>query len=73
MSKRNTQNRRPPVAPRSQRSQIDQALAAGDVVNAARLAERELAAGRADPLVLNLAAWRKEEAGDFAAAHALLR
>eukprot|EP01037_Dinobryon_pediforme_P021438 gene21438-22305_t len=72
MSKRNIPHRRPIATPRSQRSQIDQALAAGNVAQAAQLAERELAAGRADPLVLNLAAWRKEEAGDFAAAHALL-
>ncbi len=72
MSKRNIPQRRPTTPPRSQRSQIDQALAAGDVAQAAQLAERELAAGRPDPLVLNLAAWRKEEAGDFAAAHALL-
>ncbi|MEG3177197.1 sulfotransferase [Sphingomonas sp. RB3P16] len=64
---------RSPAAARAQRSQIDQALAAGDVAQAAKLAERELAAGRADPLTLNLAAWRREEAGDFAAAHALLR
>lgn len=72
MSKRNLPHPRPSAAARAQRSQIDQALAAGDVAQAAQLAERELAAGRADPLILNLAAWRREEAGDFAGAHALL-
>lgn len=73
MSKRNMKQNRPTAAARAQRSQIDQALAAGDIAHAATLAEREVTAGRADPLTLNLAAWRKEEAGDFAAAHALLR
>ncbi|WP_353205150.1 sulfotransferase [Sphingomonas sp.] len=53
--------------------QIEQALAAGDVARAAMLAERALAAGRVDPLVLNLAAWRREEAGEFGGAHALLQ
>lgn len=55
------------------RAQIDQALGAGDIERAALLAEREIAANRIDPLILNLAAWRKEEAGDYAAAHALLK
>lgn len=36
------------------------------------LAEDALAAGEVTPMLLNLAAWRHEEAGDFAAAEALL-
>lgn len=54
------------------RARIEQALAAGDIATAAALAEAEIAAGRADPMLLNLAAWRREEAGDFAGAHDLL-
>jgi tetratricopeptide (TPR) repeat protein len=55
------------------RARIDQALAAGDVPAAARLAEQALKAGRADSLILNLAAWAREEAGDYAGAHRLLQ
>ncbi|CAN5643070.1 sulfotransferase [soil metagenome] len=55
------------------RQRIEQALATGDVVQAAVLATSALAAGQVDTLILNLAAWRKEEAGDFGAAHGLLR
>ncbi|MET0269588.1 MAG: sulfotransferase [Sphingomonas sp.] len=52
---------------------ITRALAEGDIAGAARMAETALAAGAADPMLLNLAAWAREEAGDFAGAHALLK
>lgn len=55
------------------RARIEQALARGDIDGAARVAEGALAAGQVDPLVLNLAAWRREEAGDYPGAHRLLR
>ena len=51
---------------------IDDALAARDVAGAVRLAEAALAAGEVAPLLLNLAAWAREEAEDYAGAHALL-
>ena len=57
----------------ARRARIDQALAQGDIQGAAGVAEAALAAGLVDPLVLNLAAWRREEAGDYAGAHDLLR
>nr|WP_295668601.1 tetratricopeptide repeat-containing sulfotransferase family protein [Sphingomonas sp.] len=52
---------------------IQRALAANDIPGAALLAEQALARGPADPLLLNLAAWRREEAGDYLGAHGLLR
>jgi tetratricopeptide (TPR) repeat protein len=55
------------------RARIEQALAQGDIQRAAAVAEVALAAGQVDPMVLNLAAWRREEAGDYAGAHRLLR
>lgn len=55
------------------RRRIEEALAAGDVEHAAKLATAALAAGHVDTLTLNLAAWQKEEAGDFGAAHRLLQ
>jgi tetratricopeptide (TPR) repeat protein len=55
-----------------ERDAIERALATGDIAGAARLAEDALAAGRSDPMLLNLAAWLREEAGDFEGAHALL-
>jgi len=58
---------------RSKRARIEQALAAGDIAGAAALAETALAQGQTDPMFLNLAAWRREEAGDYAGAHRLLR
>ena len=58
---------------RSRRARIEQALAAGDIAGAAALAETALAQGQADPMFLNLAAWSREEAGDYAGAHRLLR
>jgi tetratricopeptide (TPR) repeat protein len=54
-------------------ARIEQALAQGDIQRAAAMAEAALAAGQVDPMVLNLAAWRREEAGDYAGAHSLLR
>jgi Tfp pilus assembly protein PilF len=57
----------------SKRARIEQALAQGDIEEAAAVAEVALAAGQSDPMVLNLAAWRREEAGDYPGAHALLR
>ena len=57
----------------AQRASLEQALARGDVKLAAQMARSILAAGHADPLMLNLVAWQKEEAGDFAGAHALLQ
>ena len=67
-SRHATKLRQPPAW----RTQIERALAANDVTGAAALAERALAAGQADPMMLNLAAWRREETGDFAGAHQLL-
>lgn len=55
------------------RSQIGQALAASDIVRAADMALAALARGIEEPLILNLAAWRREEDGDFGAAHDLLQ
>lgn len=57
----------------ARRARIEEALAQGDIVRAATVAEVALAAGEADPMVLNLAAWRREEAEDYAGAHRLLR
>lgn len=61
------------AAHRQRLAKIEQALAWGDIAGAALLAEKGLAAGHADPILLNLAAWRREEDGDFAGAHKLLR
>lgn len=55
------------------RAAIDKALAAGDIARAAELAETALANGQPEALLLNLAAWRREEAGDYMGAHRLLR
>ncbi|VWX46972.1 sulfotransferase [Novosphingobium sp. 9U] len=55
------------------RAGIEQALASGDIAQAAELAEALLRAGERDTMLLNLAAWRREEAGDYAGAHRLLR
>jgi tetratricopeptide (TPR) repeat protein len=57
----------------ARRARIEEALARGDIVRAATVAEVALAAGQSDPMVLNLAAWRREEAGDYSGAHALLK
>lgn len=71
MSNRVTK-RRPKASAGASRRLVDEALAAGDIARAATHAEAALAAGLVDPLILNLAAWRREDAGDFAAAHTLL-
>ena len=55
------------------RARIEQALGQGDIEGAASLAEAALAAGQEEPMLLNLAAWRREEAGDFAGAHRFLQ
>lgn len=67
---RRTQNA---VFDRSRRNRIEQALAEGNIERAASIAEVALAAGQEDSLILNLAAWRREEAGDYAGAHRLLQ
>ena len=51
---------------------IDSALGIGDMTTAARLAEAMLMAGHRYPMLFNLAAWAREEAGAYAEAHALL-
>jgi Tfp pilus assembly protein PilF len=56
----------------AKRARIEQALAQGDIQRAATVAEVALAAGQVDPLALNLAAWRREEAGDYPGAHRFL-
>jgi Tfp pilus assembly protein PilF len=56
----------------ARRTRIEQALGQGDIERAAMLAEVALGLGQSDPMVLNLAAWRREEAGDYAGAHRLL-
>lgn len=58
---------------RARRARVEQALAAGDIEQAASLAEAALAAGQEEPLFLNLAAWRREEDGDYSGAHLLLQ
>ncbi|WP_165356413.1 sulfotransferase [Sphingosinicella sp. BN140058] len=58
---------------RSTRAKIEQALALNDIATAAALAESGLAAGVVEPLTLNLVAWLREERGDYAGAHELLR
>lgn len=65
------QRRRPDAA--VTRAAIEKALGAGDIARAATLAQAAVAAADVNPLYLNLAAWRCEEAGDFAGAHDLLR
>ena len=74
MSNRIRKPKRPANAPiqASRRARIEQALAAGDIEGAAGLAEAALAAGQSDAMILNLAAWRREEDGDYEGAHRLL-
>lgn len=55
------------------RRQIDSALSANDIGRAATIAESALRDGQSDPMLLNLAAWQREEEGDFAGADRLLR
>ena len=52
--------------------EIEIALAANDIAKAADLAEAALTAGELHPLILNLAAWKREEVRDFAGAQTLL-
>lgn len=52
--------------------QIEAALGANNLSRAADLAEVAVEAGLRLPLTLNLLAWRREEAGDFAGAQQLL-
>jgi tetratricopeptide (TPR) repeat protein len=54
-------------------TQIDRALDADDLAAAATFADRALAQGHKDPIVFNLAAWKREEEGRFEEAEALLR
>ncbi len=54
------------------RDAIEQALAERDIARAAELAEAALAEGQRDPMLLNLAAWKHEEAGEFDASLKLL-
>jgi tetratricopeptide (TPR) repeat protein len=54
------------------RQSIEQALVERDIARAADLAEKALANGERDPMLLNLAAWKQEEAGDYDASLALL-
>ncbi|MFL6750486.1 MAG: sulfotransferase [Sphingomicrobium sp.] len=51
---------------------IEQALVERDIGRAADLAEQALAEGRRDPMLLNLAAWKCEEAGEYDASLELL-
>ena len=51
---------------------IEIALVERDIARAADLAEEALAKGQRDPMLLNLAAWKLEEAEEFDAAHELL-
>lgn len=51
---------------------IEQALVERDIARAADLAEGAIEQGQRDPMLLNLAAWKHEEAGDYDASLALL-
>lgn len=55
------------------RKKIERALAGNAIAQAAKFAETALARGDIDPMILNLVAWRREETGDYAGAHRLLR
>lgn len=54
------------------RQAIEQALIERDISRAANLAEKSLADGVRDPMLLNLVAWKLEEQGDFDASRRLL-
>jgi tetratricopeptide (TPR) repeat protein len=60
-----------PIDPAALQS-IEQALVERDIPRAADLAEAALGKGQRDPMLLNLAAWKREESGDFDASLALL-
>ena len=51
---------------------IERALVERDIGRAAALAEQAIEGGQRDPMLLNLMAWRCEEAGDFDASLTLL-
>lgn len=71
---RQTGSRRPTTArDPALRAKIDRALAGNAIAQAAKLAETALSRGDVDPMLLNLAAWQREESGDYAGAHHLLR
>lgn len=53
--------------------QIEQALVQRDIARAADLAENALAKGQREPMLLNLAAWKREEAGEYEASYELLK
>ncbi|MBA3675844.1 MAG: sulfotransferase [Sphingosinicella sp.] len=73
MPSRNKSPKRDTALHRSRIARIEQALGRGDIAQAATIAAVALAAGQVDPMVLNLAAWRCEEAGDYSGAHRLLQ
>lgn len=52
---------------------IEDALAKGNIPEAAQIAEAALGAGLHDPLFYNLVAWAREKNGDFAGAEAMLQ
>ncbi|HET9397383.1 MAG TPA: sulfotransferase, partial [Sphingomicrobium sp.] len=54
------------------RQSIEQALVERDIARAAGIAEAALELGQRDPMLLNLAAWKHEEAGEFDASLELL-
>lgn len=54
------------------RQSIEQALVERDIARAADLAEAALDKGQRDPMLLNLAAWKREEASEFDASLNLL-
>ena len=71
---RQTGSRRPSAARDPiVRAKIERALAGNAIAQAAKLAETALAHGDLDPMILNLVAWRREEAGDYVGAHRLLQ
>ncbi len=55
------------------REAIERALVERDIAHAALLAEQALEKGPRDPMLLNLAAWKREEEGDFDGSTALLK
>lgn len=55
------------------RREIEDALGRGAINEAAALAQRRLELGDRTPLLLNLAAWAHEQAGDYQGADAMLR
>ena len=60
-----------PIDPETLQS-IEQALVERDIAHAASLAEAAIEHGQRDPMLLNLVAWKREEASDFDASLALL-